>query len=117
MENFMSGSLNKVQIIGNLGADPEIKTLPSGTKVATFSVATSETWKDKDTGEKREATQWHRVSIFNEGLVGVVEKYLHKGSKVYLEGQLENAPVDRQGCRCRKIRDRDHPPSLSRGTD
>jgi single-strand DNA-binding protein len=85
----MSGSLNKVQLIGNLGKDPEIRTLQSGGKVCNLSIATSERWKDKATGDKKERTEWHRVVIWNPGLVEVVEKYLKKGAKVYLEGQLE----------------------------
>ncbi|MHA7852216.1 single-stranded DNA-binding protein [Roseovarius sp.] len=85
----MAGSLNKVQILGNLGKDPEVRTFQSGGKVCNLTIATSETWKDKSTGEKRERTEWHRVSIFIDGLVGVAEKYLRKGSKVYVEGQLE----------------------------
>lgn len=85
----MAGSLNKVQLIGNLGRDPEIKTFENGGKVANLAIATSESWKDKTTGERKEKTEWHRVSIFNDGLVGVVEKYLKKGAKVYIEGQLE----------------------------
>lgn len=82
-------SLNKVQIIGNLGKDPEIRSFNNGGRVASLSIATSESWKDKATGERKERTEWHRVSIFNEALVGIAEKYLKKGSKVYLEGQLE----------------------------
>jgi len=85
----MAGSVNKVIIVGNLGKDPEIRTFQNGGRVAAFSVATSERWTDKSTGEKRERVEWHRVSILNEALVGIVEKYLRKGSKVYLEGQLE----------------------------
>lgn len=85
----MAGSVNKVILVGNLGADPEVRNLPSGGKVVNLSIATSESWKDKNTGEKREKTEWHRVVIFNEGLAGIAEKYLHKGSKVYLEGQLQ----------------------------
>ena len=85
----MSGSLNKVCLIGNLGNDPEIRNLPSGGKVANLSIATSERWKDKNTGERREKTEWHRVSIFSEGLVKVAEQYLKKGAKVYIEGQLQ----------------------------
>lgn len=81
-------SLNKVQLIGHLGADPEIRSFQSGDKVANLRVATSETWKDKNTGEKKEATEWHSVAIFGDGLVGIVERYTRKGSKVYLEGQL-----------------------------
>lgn len=82
-------SVNKVTILGNLGQDPEVRTFQSGGKVCNLSVATSEKWTDKNSGEKRERTEWHRVSIFVEGLVGVAERYLRKGSKVYLEGQLE----------------------------
>ena len=85
----MAGSINKVIIIGNLGQDPEVRNFPSGGKVCNFSVATSENWKDKNTGERRERTEWHRVSITSEPLVRVAEQYLRKGSKVYLEGQLE----------------------------
>jgi single-strand DNA-binding protein len=84
----MAGSLNKVLLIGRLGNDPEIKQMQNGKSVARLSVATSESWKDKNTGEKKEKTEWHRVVIFNEGLVGVVQKYLKKGAQVYIEGQL-----------------------------
>jgi single-strand DNA-binding protein len=85
----MAGSVNKVILIGNLGQDPEVRTFPSGGKVCNLSVATSETWRDKQSGERRERTEWHRVAIFSEPLVRVAEQYLKKGSKVYLEGQLE----------------------------
>jgi single-strand DNA-binding protein len=85
----MAGSVNKVIIVGNLGADPEVRTFPSGGKVCNLSIATSEQWRDKQTGERREKTEWHRVSIYNENLVRIAEQYLRKGSKVYLEGQLE----------------------------
>ena len=85
----MAGSLNKVMLIGNLGADPEIRTFQNGGKVANLRIATSETWKDRNTGERQERTEWHNVAIFSEGLVGVVERYLKKGSKVYVEGQLQ----------------------------
>lgn len=85
----MAGSVNKVILIGNLGKDPEIRTFQNGGRVASFSVATSESWKDKQTGERKERTEWHRVSVLNDNLVGIVEKYVRKGSKVYLEGQLE----------------------------
>ena len=84
----MSGSLNKVQLIGRLGADPEIKQMVNGKNVARLSVATSQNWKDKSTGERKEKTEWHRVVIFNEGLVNIVQQYLKKGANVYLEGQL-----------------------------
>lgn len=85
----MAGSLNKVTLIGNLGADPDIKRLNSGEPVVNLSIATSETWRDKSSGDKRERTEWHRVVIFNENLSKVAENYLKKGSKVYLEGQLQ----------------------------
>src|SRR5215831_6408137 len=81
--------LNKATLIGNLGKDPEVRRMQDGKPVVTLSVATSETWKDKQTGDKREKTEWHRVVIFNEGLAGVAEKYLRKGSKVYLEGKIK----------------------------
>ena len=85
----MAGSVNKVILVGNLGNDPDIRTMQNGGKVANLSIATSESWKDKNTGEKREKTEWHRVAIFNPGLVTVCENYLKKGAKVYIEGQLE----------------------------
>ena len=84
----MSGSLNKVLLIGRLGADPEIKQMVNGKNVARLSLATSQTWKDKNTGEKKEKTEWHRIVIFNEGLINVVQQYLKKGSQIYIEGQL-----------------------------
>ena len=84
----MSGSLNKVLLIGRLGNDPEIKQMVNGKSVARLSIATSNTWKDKNTGEKKEKTEWHRVVIFNEGLVNVVQQYVKKGMQVYIEGQL-----------------------------
>lgn len=84
----MAGSLNKVMLIGNLGADPEIRSFQNGGRVANLRIATSETWKDRNTGERQERTEWHNVAIFSEGLVGVVERFLKKGSKVYIEGQL-----------------------------
>ena len=84
----MSGSLNKVLLIGRLGADPEIKQMVNGKSVARLSVATSQSWKDKSTGEKKEKTEWHRVVIFNEGLVSVVQQYLKKGANIYVEGQI-----------------------------
>jgi len=84
----MAGSLNKVQLIGRLGSDPEVKQMVNGKSVARISIATSNTWKDKNTGEKKEKTEWHRVVIFNEGLVKVVQQYVKKGSQVYIEGQL-----------------------------
>jgi single-strand DNA-binding protein len=85
----MAGSVNKVILIGNLGADPEVKSFQNGGKVCNLRVATSETWKDKNTGERKEKTEWHTVAIFNDGLVGIAERYLRKGSKVYLEGKLQ----------------------------
>lgn len=85
----MAGSVNKVILIGNLGADPDVRTMQSGDRVANLSVATSERWKDKASGQMQERTQWHRVVIFNQPLVNVAEQYLKKGAKVYLEGQLE----------------------------
>jgi single-strand DNA-binding protein len=85
----MSGSVNKVILVGNLGRDPEIRSLNSGDRVANLSVATSETWRDRNSGERRERTEWHRVVIFNDNLVKVAENYLKKGSKVYIEGALQ----------------------------
>ena len=94
----MAGSLNKVLLIGRLGNDPEIKQMQNGKSVARLSVATSESWKDKSTGERKEKTEWHRVVIFNEGLVNVVQKYLKKGAQVYIEGQLNtNKYTDNNG--------------------
>ena len=84
----MAGSLNKVLLIGRLGADPEIKQMSNGKNVARISLATSDSWKDKNTGEKKEKTEWHRVVIFNEGLVNIVQQYLKKGAQIYIEGQL-----------------------------
>jgi len=85
----MAGSVNKVILLGNLGQDPDIRTMQNGKKVCTFSIATSNSWKDKETGEKKEKTEWHRVVVFNEGLVGVVENYIKKGTKLYIEGSLQ----------------------------
>ncbi len=85
----MAGSVNKVILIGNLGADPEIKRTQDGRPIANLRVATSETWRDRNTGEKREKTEWHRVVIFNEGLCKIAENYLKKGAKIYIEGQLQ----------------------------
>ena len=85
----MAGSLNKVMLIGNLGADPEIRSFQNGGKVANLRIATSEQWKDRNTGERQERTEWHNVAIFSEGLVNVVERFLKKGSKVYIEGKLQ----------------------------
>ena len=85
----MAGSVNKVIIVGNLGRDPEVRSFPSGGKVCNLNLATSETWRDKNSGERKEKTEWHRVAIYSEPLVRVAEQYLRKGSKVYIEGQLE----------------------------
>jgi single-strand DNA-binding protein len=89
MEEHMAGSVNKVILIGNLGRDPEVRSFQNGGKVCNLRIATSETWKDKNTGERREKTEWHSVAIFQEGLVRIAEQYLRKGSKVYIEGQLQ----------------------------
>lgn len=93
----MSGTLNKATIIGSLGKDPEIKSFANGNQVANFSVATSESWKDKSSGEKKEKTQWHNVAVFNEHLIKVCENYLRKGSKVYIEGQIETRKYEKDG--------------------
>ena len=85
----MAGSINKVILVGNVGNDPEIKTMQSGDKVCNLSIATSESWKDKATGERKEKTEWHRVVVFNQNLINVCENYIKKGSKLYVEGQLE----------------------------
>ena len=85
----MSGSLNKVTLIGNLGSDPEIKAMQNGDKIVNLSIATSDRWKDKNTGEQRERTEWHRVVIFNDALGRIAEQYLKKGSTIYIEGQLQ----------------------------
>lgn len=84
----MAGSVNKVIIVGNLGADPEVRSFQNGGRIANMRIATSESWKDKNTGERQERTEWHSVAVTTDGLVGVVERYLRKGSKVYIEGQL-----------------------------
>ncbi len=93
----MAGSVNKVILVGNLGADPDVRTMQSGDKVVNLSIATSESWKDKATGERREKTEWHRVVIFNKGLVTVCENYLKKGAKVYIEGQVETRSWEQDG--------------------
>lgn len=94
----MAGSLNKVTLIGNLGRDPEIRTTNEGKEIASFTVATSDVWKDRATGEKRERTEWHRIVVFNEGLVGVIKNYMQKGSKVFIEGSLQTRKwTDPQG--------------------
>jgi single-strand DNA-binding protein len=86
--SIMAGSVNKVILVGNLGKDPETRSFQNGGKVCNFSIATSESWKDKSTGEKQERTEWHNVAVHSEGLAGVAERFLRKGSKVYIEGQL-----------------------------
>ena len=94
----MAGSINKVILVGHLGKDPEVRSFNNGGKVCNFSLATSETWKDKNSGERKEKTEWHNIAIFNDGLVGVCERYLKKGSKVYLEGALQTRKwQDRDG--------------------
>ncbi len=94
----MAGSINKVILVGNLGRDPEVRATQDGREIANLAVATSDSWKDKNTGERREKTEWHRVAIFNEGLVNIAKNYLRKGSKVYLEGQLQTRKwTDKEG--------------------
>ncbi|WP_169568863.1 single-stranded DNA-binding protein [Sneathiella limimaris] len=93
----MAGSVNKVILVGNLGADPEIRHTQAGKPVCNLRIATSETWRDRDSGERRERTEWHRVVIFNEGLCKVAENYLRKGSKVYIEGQLQTRQYEQDG--------------------
>ncbi len=94
----MAGSINKVILVGNLGRDPEIRAMQDGREVANLALATSESWKDKNTGERREKTEWHRIAIFNDGLVNVVKNYVKKGSKLYIEGQLQTRKwVDKEG--------------------
>ncbi|MEL6324211.1 MAG: single-stranded DNA-binding protein [Pseudomonadota bacterium] len=85
----MAGSVNKVILVGNVGQDPEVRQFQNGGQVCNFSLATSENWKDKNTGERREKTEWHRIAVFNEGLIRVIQSYVKKGSKLYIEGQLE----------------------------
>lgn len=93
----MAGSVNKVILVGNLGADPDIRTMQSGDKVANLSVATSERWKDRQSGERREKTEWHRVVVFAQPLVTLAENYMKKGTKIYLEGQLETRSWEQDG--------------------
>ncbi len=93
----MSGSVNRVILVGNLGADPDVRAMQSGDSVVNLSIATSESWKDKQTGERKVKTEWHRVVIFNQGLINVCKNYLHKGSKVYIEGQLETRSYEQNG--------------------
>ena len=85
----MAGSVNKVILVGNLGRDPEIRTTQDGKEIANITLATSESWRDRNTGERREKTEWHRIVVFNDGLIGVIKNYLHKGSKIYVEGALQ----------------------------
>lgn len=93
----MAGHLNRVQLIGNVGGDPDIKNLTNGGIVANFSIATSESWKDKATGEKKERTEWHRIVVWNEGLINVIEQYVRKGSKVMVEGELQTREWEKDG--------------------
>ncbi len=93
----MAGSVNKVILVGNLGRDPEVRQSQAGAKIVNFSVATSDSWKDKNTGERREKTEWHRVVIFSEGLANIAEQYLRKGSKVYIEGSLQTREYEKDG--------------------
>ena len=93
----MTGSVNKVILVGNLGRDPEVRQSQAGAKIVNFSVATSDSWKDKNTGERREKTEWHRVVIFSEGLANIAEQYLRKGSKVYIEGSLQTREYEKDG--------------------
>ena len=93
----MAGSVNKVILVGNLGRDPEVRSFQNGGKVCNLRIATSETWKDRNTGERREKTEWHSVAIFSEGLVRVCEQYLRKGSKVYIEGSLRTTSWEQDG--------------------
>lgn len=93
----MAGSVNKIILVGNLGQDPDVRTMQSGDKVVNLSIATSEGWKDKATGERKEKTEWHRVVVFNKGLVNVCENYLKKGAKVYIEGQIETRSWEQNG--------------------
>lgn len=96
----MAGSLNRAQLIGHLGADPEIRRTQDGKPIANFRIATSESWKDKETGERKERTEWHAIVVFSEGIAGVVEKYLRKGSKVFVEGRLQTREwEDKEGVR------------------
>lgn len=85
----MAGSVNKVILVGNLGRDPEIRSTQDGKEIANLTLATSESWRDRNTGERREKTEWHRIVVFNDGLIGVIKNYLHKGSKIYVEGALQ----------------------------
>ena len=101
----MAGSVNKVILIGNLGRDPEARTLPSGDRVVSFSVATTESWRDRNTGERKDRTEWHNVSIFNDNLGKIAEQYCRKGSKIYLEGQLQTREYTDKDGNTRKATD------------
>jgi single-strand DNA-binding protein len=105
MESDMAGSVNKVILVGNLGRDPEVRTLPSGDRVVSFSVATTESWRDRQTGERKDRTEWHNVSIFNENLGKIAEQYCRKGSKIYLEGQLQTREYNDKDGNPRKVTD------------
>lgn len=112
----MAGSINKVILIGTLGRDPEVRTFQNGGKVVNLRLATSESWKDKASGEHKERTEWHSVAIFNEGLGKIAEQYLVKGSKVFIEGQLRDPQM--AGCvRCRSVLDRGRPAAFPRRAD
>jgi single-strand DNA-binding protein len=101
----MAGSVNKVILVGNLGRDPEVRTLPSGDRVVSFSLATTESWRDKNTGERKDRTEWHNISIFNENLGKIAEQYCRKGSKIYLEGQLATREYTDKDGNQRKVTD------------
>jgi single-strand DNA-binding protein len=93
----MAGSINKVILVGNLGKDPDIRTMQNGARVANLSIATSESWKDKNSGERKERTEWHRVVVFNDNLIKVCENYTRKGTKLYIEGQIETRKYEKDG--------------------
>lgn len=97
MEKEEVTMLNKVMLIGNVGQDPEIREFSNGNKVANFSLATSERWKDKNSGEKKEKTEWHRISVFNEGLIKVIDQYVRKGSRLYIEGKIVTRQYEKDG--------------------
>jgi single-strand DNA-binding protein len=101
----MAGSVNKVILVGNLGRDPEVRTLPSGDRVVSFSLATTESWRDRNSGERRDRTEWHNISIFNENLGKIAEQYCRKGSKIYLEGQLQTREYTDKDGNSRKATD------------
>jgi single-strand DNA-binding protein len=101
----MAGSVNKVILVGNLGRDPEVRTMPSGDRVVSFSVATTESWRDRTSGERKDRTEWHNISIFNENLGKIAEQYCRKGSKIYLEGQLQTREYQDKDGNQRKVTD------------